>query len=173
VSIAVNIGGVFGPGDLTSATNQLLQQVTTIGQEIFSLPDDFTGASDVDGFTPGWNEFANDFRDWRDSNGVLASVLNSTRNDLVGFFQRYNQLRTRWATIFPGSVSTDFDVTSETLQGDLKSAGAAIGATVGAAVKPIASALSPLIIEIGLAVVALVVLVIVLHKHGATVGGLL
>lgn len=122
----LEIGGLFTPATVRGAAGQVASAVKALSREVFDFEGDIPA-----GFQDDWDQFTQEFLAWKDANlGFLSSVLNSTRDQLAGYVDRYTALRTRWETISGGSNAETFGVTADTVAGALEGAGTAIGKTL-------------------------------------------
>ena len=121
----LQIGGLFTPATIRGAAGELANAVKTLSEEIFT-------ANDVPGdFEDEWDQFSQEFATWRAENtGLFSSILNSTRDELSAFVERYQVLHSRWLQIDPQSGAESFAVTSDSVAGALVGAGTAIGQTL-------------------------------------------
>ena len=120
----LDIGGMFSPDQVLSATENLAAQQRLMAREIFN-------ADDVDdAFFADWSDFTARFLGWKSqSSSWFSRVWNSTRDELVGFVNEYSKLRDRWIALNDGaSNAAPLQVTAtDTLTNAVEQAGAAAG----------------------------------------------
>lgn len=119
----LDIGGMFSPDQILSATESLAAQQRLMAREIFN-------ADDVDdSFFADWSDFTARFLAWKGgASSWFSRVWNSTRDELVGFINEYSKLRDRWVALNQSTNAAAFNVTSsDTLSSAVEQAGAAAG----------------------------------------------
>lgn len=102
----LELDGLFTPDSVASGAERLAAAVRTMSREIFD-------SIDVDeGFENEWDAFTQEFLPWKaDHTSWLSRAWNTTRDELVTFVDRYNNLRASWVAAHPSTAATGFNVT--------------------------------------------------------------
>lgn len=121
--LSLEIGGLFTPDGVLSATERLASETRVLAREIFE-------ADDVDtSYFAEWSQFFADFQRWKStSTGWFSRVWNTTRDELADFVTRYSALHDQWSAGHPSTISLGAKVTSgDSIGGAVERAGAAVG----------------------------------------------
>ena len=122
--LELEIGGLFTPDGVLSATERLASAARVLAGEIFDAEPDVE-----DAFFAEWSQFFADFQLWKStSTGWFSRVWNTTRDELSDFVTRYSALHDQWSATHPATISLGAKVTSgDSVGGAVERAGAAVG----------------------------------------------
>lgn len=122
--LELEIGGLFSPDGILSATERLAREARVLAGEIFDAEPDVDA-----GFFADWSRFYADFSAWKaTSTGWFSRVWNTTRDELTDFVARYAALQAQWSTAHPSTIALGAKVTaSDSIGGAVERAGAAMG----------------------------------------------
>jgi hypothetical protein len=102
----LELDGLFTPDSVASGAERLAAAVRTMSREIFDSIDV------EEGFENEWDAFTQEFLPWKaDHTSWFSRAWNTTRDELVTFVDRYNNLRASWVAAHPSTASTGFAVT--------------------------------------------------------------
>jgi hypothetical protein len=103
----LELTGLFTPDSVASGAERLAAAVRTMSREVF---DETIGVDE--GFENEWDAFTQEFLPWKaDHTSWVSRAWNTTRDELVTFVDRYNNLRASWLAAHPSTAATGFNVT--------------------------------------------------------------
>ncbi len=129
LALGTNNGGAFTPDGIAAAVEKVAAQIRLVNGEVHDL----VAAQEVDmSFITDWSALVVDWSDWKAEHSTwISDAWNSTRDELLTFRARYEELRTRWLAIFPDSKSVTFTVKDAPTSGNqLEDWGKQIGAAL-------------------------------------------
>ena len=128
--LGTNEGGDFTPDGIASAIDKLNLQVHKVDDEIH----DYVAAQELTDlvFMTDWSSFAIAWSDWQTAHSSwLSDAWNSTRDELLDQRTQYENLRTRWAAIYPQTLAIPFVVKDAPTSGNaLENWGKQVGAAL-------------------------------------------